>query len=46
MGLSGSQGVLDMVCARATEDNEIQEGVCTKTVGTVNGYTSSLTSGI
>lgn len=46
MRLSGSQSLFDVMSTRATEDNKIQEGVCTKTVGTVNGHASSLTGSI
>jgi hypothetical protein len=43
MRFSGSQVLHDMMGTRATEDDEIQEGVCAKSVRAVNRHTCSLT---
>ena len=46
VGLSGSEGLLDVVCASTTEDDDVKERVRTETVRAVDGHTCSLTSGV
>lgn len=44
--LARSKGLLDVVGTSTAEDDNVQKRVCTKTVGTMHGYTRSLASSI
>lgn len=46
MGLAGSECVTDVVGDSTTEDDDIEEGVGTETVSTVDGDRRSLSSGV
>ena len=46
VGFARCQILLDVVSTGTTEDNDIEEGVGSETVGAVNGYASSLTRSV
>ena len=46
MGFSRCQFLLDVIGAGTTEDNDVKEGVGSKTVGSVNRHASSLTRSV
>lgn len=46
MGLTRGEGIPNVMCASTSEYNDIEKRIGTETIGTMNGYTGSFTSGV
>jgi hypothetical protein len=46
VGLSGLEGLGDVKGASSSEDDDVKEGVGTESVGSVDGHTGGLSSGV